>query len=146
MIPTIIAFLWSGLVLGVSFLATPAKFLAPSLSLAVALDVGRSTFHTLRWVEAVIALALLTALLMRRVTGRMYAVFGAVALILLLQYVVLLPMLDVRVAAIIGGQDAPPSMLHWVYTAIEFGKIALIAWLGVLLYRDDRMRPSSWRG
>jgi hypothetical protein len=40
----IAAILWLGLLLGVSFLATPAKFLAPSLALPVALDVGRHTF------------------------------------------------------------------------------------------------------
>ena len=35
---------WAGLAVGVAFVATPAKFLAPSLSLPVALDVGRHTF------------------------------------------------------------------------------------------------------
>jgi hypothetical protein len=37
--------LWAGLSAGVAFLATPAKFMAPSLSLPVALDVGRHTFR-----------------------------------------------------------------------------------------------------
>ena len=37
----IVATLWLGLLLGVAFLATPAKFLAPGL-LPVALDVGRT--------------------------------------------------------------------------------------------------------
>ena len=40
-----ILFVW--ILLGVSFIATPAKFLAPSLSMAQALDVGRWTFHVL---------------------------------------------------------------------------------------------------
>ena len=35
------ATLWAGLLMGVSFVATPVKFLAPSLSLAVALDVDQ---------------------------------------------------------------------------------------------------------
>ena len=42
---TLLAWLWAGLVLGVSFVATPVKFLAPSLSLADALAVGRVTFE-----------------------------------------------------------------------------------------------------
>jgi hypothetical protein len=41
-------FLWAGMLLGVSFIATPAKFLAPSLPLAQALDVGRSSFTSWR--------------------------------------------------------------------------------------------------
>jgi hypothetical protein len=40
-------FVWSGLLIGVSFVATPARFLAPSLQLPQALDVGRWTFHVL---------------------------------------------------------------------------------------------------
>src|SRR5690606_30735313 len=47
----LLAVLWTGLLLGVSFLATPVKFLAPSLSLPVALDVGRQTFMVFNWVE-----------------------------------------------------------------------------------------------
>ena len=44
-------FVWAGLLLGVAFVATPAKFLAPSLPLAQALDVGRWTFHVLSIIE-----------------------------------------------------------------------------------------------
>lgn len=40
---TAILFIWAGLLIGVSFVAKPAKFLAPSLALAQALDVGRWT-------------------------------------------------------------------------------------------------------
>ncbi len=39
-----ILFIWAGLLLGVSFIATPAKFLAPSLPMAQALDVGDGPF------------------------------------------------------------------------------------------------------
>lgn len=44
-------FVWAGVLLGISFVATPAKFLAPSLPMVQALDVGRWTFHVLAWIE-----------------------------------------------------------------------------------------------
>ena len=47
----IVSILWIGLLLGVSFLATPVKFQAPSLTLPVALDVGRQTFAVFNGVE-----------------------------------------------------------------------------------------------
>ncbi|MGH6887340.1 MAG: hypothetical protein ACREGK_14845 [Geminicoccales bacterium] len=53
--------LWAGVLIGVSFLAAPAKFAAPSLSLAVAMEVGRQEFFALNLVEtgfAVVTLAL----------------------------------------------------------------------------------------
>jgi hypothetical protein len=61
-----IALLWCGLLLGVSFLATPAKFMAPSLSLVVALDVGRQTFAVMNKVEWLFVAVLLALIL----TGR----------------------------------------------------------------------------
>ena len=39
--------IWAGIIFGVSLLATPAKFLAPDLSLTEALQVGRVTFRVL---------------------------------------------------------------------------------------------------
>jgi hypothetical protein len=54
---------WLGLLIGVAFLATPAKFLAPSLSLPVALDVGRQTFYVFNKVEWVMGAVLLLMLL-----------------------------------------------------------------------------------
>ena len=47
----ILATFWAGIVIGVSFIATIAKFDAPSLTLPVALDVGRHTFAPLARIE-----------------------------------------------------------------------------------------------
>lgn len=43
--------IWVGMLLGVSFLATLAKFVAPSLTLPVALDVDRRTFGDFNPIE-----------------------------------------------------------------------------------------------
>ena len=53
-----IAYVWLGLVLGVSFLATPVKFRAKSLTRPVALDVGRTTFHAFGKLEWLLSVAL----------------------------------------------------------------------------------------
>jgi hypothetical protein len=51
--------LWAGVLIGVSFLAAPAKFNAATLTLPVAMDVGRQEFGTLNLAEIVLgALAL----------------------------------------------------------------------------------------
>src|SRR5665648_1182454 len=55
----VIAAVWIGMLVGVSFLATPAKFLAPSLTLPVALDVGRHTFSVFNRVEWAFSVVLL---------------------------------------------------------------------------------------
>lgn len=57
---------WAGMLIGVSFLATQATFLAPSLSLQVALDVGRQTFALFGTVEVVCGTLLLAATMLVR--------------------------------------------------------------------------------
>ena len=62
-----ILFLGVGLLLGVAFVATSAKFLARSLPRVQALDVGRWTFHMLTLIEwrLVVVVAALVAIAWR---------------------------------------------------------------------------------
>lgn len=43
--------IWAGLIVGVSFIATPVKFQAPNLTMPVALEVGKATFHLFNVIE-----------------------------------------------------------------------------------------------
>jgi hypothetical protein len=116
---------WAGLAFGVGFLATPAKFLAPSLSLPVALDVGRQTFRIYNRVELALLAALLIPAVMSRGRLRWCVALAPPALIVLLEAVWLIPVLDARVAVILagGGARLPPSALHAVYIGVEAFKV-----------------------
>src|SRR5690554_7335253 len=137
----VVVLVWVGLLLGVSFLATPVKFLAPSLTLPVALDVGRQTFRWFSRVELVLAAATLLAALVhdgRRGLGAISARGWPLAALLsagllaavLLQMLWLLPLLDARVEVILQGRMPPPSRLHDVYVAIEAMKLGALVGLG----------------
>ena len=124
------AIAWLGVLLGVSFLATPVKFQAPSLTLPVALDVGRATFALLAKVEWVLcAILLALALIARR---RVWIVVAAgLGGLLVLQALWLLPVLDARVGQIIAGQPVAPSNHHLVYIAVD--SVKALALLGLSL-------------
>ena len=118
--------LWLGMLLGVSFLATPAKFLAPSLTLPVALDVGRYTFAVFNIAEWVL-IALLAALFVLGGRRPVPLVAAAVAaLMTAAETVWLLPALDARVGTIIAGGQPMPSTLHDLYVAAELVKTAAL--------------------
>ena len=51
-----VCFVWAGMVLGISFLETPVKFTAPSVTLPIGLDVGRHVFGAFNKVEIVATL------------------------------------------------------------------------------------------
>tara|TARA_R100001143_G_C3354927_1_gene131743 strand:- start:170 stop:667 length:498 start_codon:yes stop_codon:yes gene_type:complete len=122
---SVICLVWIGLVLGVSFLATPVKFMAPSLSLSVALDIGRQTFKVFNVLELMLVFCVLTLgfLLGRK---RIHVYIALLALIIFLQTVWLLPVLDDRVEVIMGGGAVDESSLHSIYIVLEFMKLVLL--------------------
>lgn len=122
---------WAGLLVGVSFIATPAKFYAPSLSLPVALDVGRVTFALFNIVEWISLAALVVAVVFSGPSAFSSAMTALLAALLAAQTVWLLPVLNERIGAIVAGHSPPPAPYHWVYIGMDMAKVGLliaIAW------------------
>nr|WP_312448225.1 DUF4149 domain-containing protein [Brevundimonas naejangsanensis] len=127
-----VATLWLGLLIGVSFLATPVKFQAPSLTLATALEVGQATFALFTRVEwGLIVLLALAVVRVGRTSAQLglWICVGLLALVLAAQSLWLLPILDARVAFIIAGETPPPSEHHWLYVALESSKLLTLAFM-----------------
>lgn len=128
--PAWVAFLWVGMVVGVSMLATPARFGAETITRPIALDVGRVVFAVLNKAEL---LALVILLIVVRVSGRaakLWLVCGALALIVIAQSVWLTPELAARTEMIISGVEPPASYAHAMYSSMELIKIGLLLYLG----------------
>lgn len=126
-----LALLWTGMLIGVSFLATPVKFLAPSLTLPVALDVGRQTFRVFSLVEIVFAFALVAVAILSRYERNILIAALLVGVFVALEVVWLLPVLDARVEIILNGGTPEESGLHSLYIVFESAKLLLlgaIAW------------------
>jgi hypothetical protein len=126
-----VAVFWLGILLGVAFLATPAKFLAPSLTLPVALDVGRSTFAIFSKVEWALSVALLLPVLF----GVRAWIASVAAVVVVASVAVetlwLLPLLDHRVGQIMAGVDPASSGYHNFYIALDGLKLValiVVAW------------------
>ena len=124
------ALLWAGTLLGVSFLATPAKFLAPSLTLPVALDIGRHTFAVFGPIEALLCLVLLACAIVTR-AGMWIALAVLVFALTILQVAWLLPVLDSRVDLILQGTMPAPADYHRIYIGADLAKLVLLLWLGI---------------
>lgn len=127
-----IAILWLGVLLGVSFLATPVKFQAPSLDLPTALEVGRVTFTLFAKVEWILCALLIVAGLAAHHSGvwRWLAVV-MLTLIVVLQAAWLLPALDARLGQIVAGASVPASNHHVLYIVAESLKALLLIALSV---------------
>ena len=136
--PSWICFLWVGLTIGVSMIATPVRFTASTITRPVALDVGRVIFAALNKAELV---ALVLFLIIIRVSGaarRWWAVGAVLTLIVLEQGVWLIPELAVRTDIIIAGGEPPSSYAHAIYSSLELIKIGLLLFCGFSTLAEGR--------
>jgi len=126
---------WAGIVVGVSFIATIAKFAAPSLTRPVALDVGAHTFAMLARIEWGLAAVLALLILAAGLTRLRLILFILIAAILAGAAIWLYPQLAARTALVIAGQPLPPSPLHAISVAAESSKVVLLALFAILEMR-----------
>jgi hypothetical protein len=136
MASAVIALIWLGMLIGVSFIATPAKFAVRELTRPVALQVGRATFSVFTRIEWTTAAALLFACALDWRTRPLALVLTlCVAACVLAQATWLLPVLGLRVATIASGEEPRPSTHHRVYAALEAAKAGMLAAVAVLALR-----------
>ncbi len=123
---------WAGLSVGVAFLATPAKFLAPSLSLPVALEIGQQTFRVYSGAQFALIGLLLVLGVWSRARGSWYLGLSVPGAIVMMQVFWLTPALDLRVAAVQAGlSPLPQSNLHMTYIVAEVIKVAWLLAIGL---------------
>lgn len=121
-----IAVFWLGTVIGVSFLASPIKFTAETLTREAAFDVGRVTFQAFAVLEWALAAMMLVTALLARSNIKILIAPVALALLVAFQGLNLLPALDVRADMVIAGQDPPASWHHMAYVWAEGAKVILL--------------------
>jgi hypothetical protein len=113
--PAWVCLIWFGMTAGVSMLATPVRFSAPTITRAVALDVGQVVFAALNKAEFVALILLLILVRIGGLARSMWTGCGTLALILLAQSLWLLPALAQRTQLIVT--EFIPS---WSYRSWHF--------------------------
>lgn len=132
MILVVLALVWAGLVLGVSFLATPVKFKARTMSHATGIEIGQVTFKLFARVEWALAAGLCLLAVIANLPVSALAVALLCALIVVVEGFVLLPELDARAKRIVVGETLEPTWHHKAYIWLECLKLTALVLLGVL--------------
>jgi hypothetical protein len=130
---TSVAFIWAGMVLGISFLETPLKFRAPGVTTRIGLGIGRLVFRTFNWVELGFATVLVIAVIVDVPATRIAVSMVMAVVALAVQVVLVRPVLTRRSNRVLAGEDAPRSTAHYWYLSLEVAKLAALltsgAWL-----------------
>lgn len=120
---------WMGIIIGLSFLETPLKFLAPGITTPLGLGIGRLVFIALAIVGWVILVVLtLIALPRPRESRGALLLIAGMWVVMAVESLWLRPALAARSDVIIAGGDPGPSSLHYVYIATELVLLILLLW------------------
>ncbi|MBS0286712.1 MAG: DUF4149 domain-containing protein [Proteobacteria bacterium] len=131
--------LYAGLVLGVSFIATPAKFMVPSLPMPIALEIGKATFYIFNKVEwIIVAISIVITCFNTTNLHRWWFTGGLLALLLIENYY-LLPILNIRTERAITDNISNPNIFHWLYIGADTFKI-IIALTGAIWLMHARQK------
>lgn len=133
---------WLGLIVGISLIETPLKFQAPGMTVPLGLGVGRLVFAAMNIVEALLAGLLLLAALRSRAGRSEWILTVALVVVLALKSLVVRPLMHATTDAVIRGESAGGSGLHYLYIAADG---ALIVGLIALLVLGARslLQPES---
>lgn len=132
MVIVIVALLWCGMILGISFLESWVKFKTPTLTKSVALDVGRTVFSAFNKAQFLILAILIILSFLDHLLLINWLIIIAISITLLLQVVWLFPHLCHRVDQIIAGNVVSKSPIHSFYGVLEILKLGLLLTLAVL--------------
>lgn len=118
---------WIGLILGLSFIEAPLKFMAPGITTPLGLGIGRLVFTALSiagWF--LLAVMVVAAFAKPREAKAGWWMLFAMALIAGLQSFLIRPLLAVRSDVIIAGGYAGESWLHYGYIVAEVGLLIVL--------------------
>lgn len=123
----LLATLWAGILFGVDFIATPAKFLSPIASLPIEIDIGRRTFGVFNRVEDLLAALLLSVTIaMPRVRRRRKMLLLLPIAIFAIKSFWIWPILDLDAIRVVAGLPSTEENLHSVYVGLVIGQVALL--------------------
>ena len=136
---SMIAAIWIGLILGVSFYAASIKFTAVGVGREELLAVGQVTFQGFTWIEFA-AFVLLVWASLSKLSRDVIIAIGSLALLLFVQKFAVLPSLDNAITQTVAGAPTEEPILHFVYGAIDCVKLVVLFVLASML-RNERAAP-----
>lgn len=125
------AFLWAGMILGISFLESWVKFKTPTLDKAVGLDVGRTVFRYFQRVQMGCLIVVVLLEILHKPALLSNLLLGILLSILVLQIHWIFPILCQRVDNLAKGIKSPHSYAHAAYGAGELIKFFTLLALGI---------------
>ena len=130
---------WTGMILGISFLEAPLKFQAPNITLILGLGIGKIVFTALNKVEMIFSVLLIGWLVFqfKNVNTPTLIILTSLIFLIVVQSFWLLPILNVRVDNLLSGIEVAKSNHHFYYVAFEISKVGLLILGFIKIYNHE---------
>jgi len=137
MILNTIYLLWSGIIIGVSFIATIIKFYAEDITIPIALSIGKVTFNLQIIIDLIIlsVIALLTVYYYYqklKIPAIHIILFIFLLCIIIIQKFYMLPVLDTRINMRLNGKELSDTWHHNGYIIMETSKVIITLIAGLI--------------
>ncbi len=131
--------IWTGMVLGISFLEAPLKFQAPNITTILGLGIGKIVFTALNKVEMIFSVLLIgwIAFQFKNLNTPLLIILISLIFLIAVQSFWLLPLLNVRVDNLLNGIDVAKSNHHFYYVAFEILKVGLLITSFIKIYNHE---------
>jgi hypothetical protein len=136
-----LALVWIGLLLGVDLIAAPAPFRAEGLERLDALVVNRELFGATSRSELVLLVLTVICMAIGGLRPVALMILVALAVVVALQALWLLPALAARTDVFLAGGDPGPASFHGLYVGLEAVKLLLLAGLAAVVARKGTKKP-----
>ncbi|MCG2621162.1 hypothetical protein LVY72_04450 [Arthrobacter sp. I2-34] len=120
---------WLGMIIGISLIEAPLKFMAPGITIPLGLGIGRLVFTAMNIVELVIAALLVLCCVRAGVDRRFWGLLWATVAVLLVKVAVIRPILNHETDRVLAGLSAGGSAIHLFYIAADGVLIVLLVLL-----------------
>ncbi len=129
--------IWSGMVLGISFIEAPLKFQAPNITLTLGLGIGQLVFGALNKIEIVFSLLLLGFVghQYQRLDNPVLIIIALLVSIIAVQSIWLFPILDARIDALQQGLEVAKTKHHLYYVVLEVLKVGVLIYGFIKVYK-----------
>lgn len=136
-IAPVLALLWAGMILGISFLEAWAKFKTPNVPKLVNLQIGHTVFDYFHFVQWLFLTALLIVLILTYpyLEISIYTITLTLIAIFSLQTFWLMPKFKKNIEILLTGLPLTPSPSHAIYALFEVLKFLLLISLALKLLR-----------
>jgi len=131
--------IWTGMILGISFLEAPLKFQAPNITTVLGLGIGKLVFGALNKVEMIFSVILIGWIFFqyKNINTPILIILTFLISLIAIQSFWLLPILNERVNNMLDGIEVAKSNHHFYYVGFEILKVGILIFGFIKIYNHE---------